>query len=480
MRTLSIPCALFPLLLSAQFAPPGALWTYEYDLGAYTVGVVGDTLIDGHSCSTVQGSTLSPCWESTAFVYQEQDEVFFRTPELMEDFALLYKWDAQVGESWDIVIPETSFNTTLTYTVMATGTTEIDGEMRRTLTVQLHDSSGDSFAYTSGTLIEGIGDLHYLFPWVMPWCDPMFPGPLRCYTDDGIGTWMAPGITECMPPPPVNTVFAPAGAKWTYTQRYAFFPDSNLFVIENVGDTLILGRNCSKLAWIEGVNGCMPFHRYVTTSGDSVLYFSELAGTFEPLYIFRQPIGSTWLMRADFNATWGNGDTLIWTVLDTGHVVVDGATLATTQVSLDVWSEGFIGTLTSGTLIERLGDLRYLFPWIFAACDGEYNMPLRCYEDAQIAWVNPVVLQCELSVGIAEGRASPGRFLLATVLPAGSVLPLRTDLRADVLQVFDATGRTVAQRRGSDPAPIVLDRPGAYCVVLELQGTRQYQRVVVH
>lgn len=479
MRPLLLCSLLFPCTLSAQFALPGSVWTYEHDLGAYTVNVVGDTSIEGHTCAELQGSTLSPCWESRAFVYQEGDEVYFKAPELMEDFALLYKWDAEVGESWDIVIPDTYFNTTLTYTVLATGTTTINGEPHRTLTVQLHDSSDDSFAYTSGTLIEGIGDLHFLFPWLMPWCDAMFPGPLRCHSDLA-GEYMAPGITECLPPPPVNTVFAPAGAKWTYTQRYAFFPDSNLFVIENVGDTAILGRNCSKLAYTEGVNGCMPFHRYVTTSGDSVLYFSELAGTFQPLYIFRQPIGSTWLMRADFNATWGDADTLIWTVLDTGHVVVDGVTLATMQVSLDAWSEGFIGTLTSGTLTERLGDMRYLFPWIFAACDGEFNMPLRCYEDAQIAWVNPEVPQCELSVGIGELFATGGSFLRTTVLGAGSTLLLKPGTRVDALLVLDATGRVITRERpteGAFPAP---PSAGTYSVVL-LQGDRRlHQRIVVH
>lgn len=192
---------LLPALLSlhvalAQFAPIGAQWTYDQpDTDGYTVTVMGDTVIDGITCSIVQGELYSVCWESRVFTYQDGDRVFFRNAAL-DDFTLLYDWGAADGESWQIVFPESFLGIVLTVTVNTTGTIVVDGQVRRFLQVEVHDDTQDLFPYSSGMMIEGIGDVLYLFPWHMPWCDAMFPGPLRCYTDDAI-SWSNPATNGC-------------------------------------------------------------------------------------------------------------------------------------------------------------------------------------------------------------------------------------------------------------------------------------------
>src|SRR4026208_2473277 len=101
---------------------------------------------------------------------------------------------------------------------------------------------------------------------------------------------------------PAQTTFAPIGATWTYTQHHAFSSDSSLFVIESVGDTVIQGVTCSILEHTQGSSGCMPFHGYVGTMGDSVIFWSVGANAFRTLYVFGVPIGSYWSMQADYNA----------------------------------------------------------------------------------------------------------------------------------------------------------------------------------
>ena len=195
-----------PLFLSAQsFAPPGATWTYTYAVdniidpfppvySAYMLTAMGDTLLGGHLCSRVEGSGLA-CHNNLGFLYQSNDSVF-QWDAVAGAFGLLYRWDAVTGESWNVPIHGAGFGAdTLTYTVLSTSTTMINSQSRRVLDVQIWDQL--SYSFSGGQLIEGIGDIGYLFPWYIGLCDGFTMGPLRCYEDADLGLYMAPGITQC-------------------------------------------------------------------------------------------------------------------------------------------------------------------------------------------------------------------------------------------------------------------------------------------
>lgn len=474
MRTFLLSAILLSSSLGAQttFAPVGATWTYDQEEETYTMTAVGDTLLDGHVCSILVGSTPSICWQSQAYTYQSGDTVFWSDDQYLPQFFELYRWNAQVGESWDVW---TNGPVTVTYTVLSTGTTMVNGHSLRTLHVEATDSQMQ-WAQSSGVLIEHIGDTLFMFPWLAAFCDAMVPWPLRCYTDSTLGTFMRPGITDCAPQA-TNTVFAPVGATWTYRQQFAFAPDSGLFVIESVGDTLIQGLNCSILEHTQGASGCMPFHRYVAASEDSVMFWS--AGSFQTLLVFGSPIGTSWAMRADYTNTWPNTDSLIWTVLDTGSAVIDGLSLRTMEVSVIATSNNSTVPLTNGHVTERLGDLTYLFPWIFAACDVEFNGPLRCYSDPDITWLNPQFPQCALSVGIAEQHTAPLLTAHPTLSALGEPIQLTSDL--GLLELFDPTGRMVLERTTSGSTTLEPDRPGTYLLRFTSRvGEVAHQRIVVY
>lgn len=193
MRTILLPLLLIPDLVNAQFAPPGAVWTYDQEGGIYTMTVVGDTVLNGHACSIIAGSTPSICWQSHAYTYQNGDTVFWSDDQYLPQFFELYRWNAQVGESWDVW---SNGPVTVTYTVLATGTTTVNGQTLRTLDVEATDAQMQ-WAQSSGVLIEHIGDTLFMFPWLAAFCDAVVPWPLRCYTDDDLGTFMRPGVTDC-------------------------------------------------------------------------------------------------------------------------------------------------------------------------------------------------------------------------------------------------------------------------------------------
>lgn len=274
-----------------------------------------------------------------------------------------------------------------------------------------------------------------------------------------------------------QTTFAPAGAQWTYTQHHAFSADSGLFVIQNVGDTVIQGVACSVLENTIGSYSCMPFHRYVGTIGDSVVFWSSSAEAFRALYVFNQPAGFSWETLADYNSDLPNVDAITWTVLDTGGVVIDGEHLSTMHVNV----EGMSATspISSGTVWERMGDMNYMFPWVFGACDGEYNGPLRCYSDNAVSWRSPQVVQCDLITGVEETAAANSNWIWPTTVAQGSLFTVDAGATAQQLLVFDATGRVVhADRSAQGMRSIALNGPGMYVVVL--RGSAQHiQRVQV-
>jgi hypothetical protein len=285
-------------------------------------------------------------------------------------------------------------------------------------------------------------------------------------------------MIDCAPEA-TNTVFAPIGATWTYTQHYAFSPDSALFVIESVGDTIIQGVTCSILEGTSGASGCMPFHRYVGTIGDTVLFWSASDSTFQPLFVLDAQVGESWTMRADYNGGWANVDSLTWTVTGTGTTTIDGMPLRTLDASVQATQNGSTVPLSDGGIIERLGPSPYLFPWIFGACDGEFNGPLRCYEDPDITWLNPLFPQCGLSVGIGEQQPAPLLTAHPTLAATGEPIHLTGD--RGLLELFDPTGRKVLERTTLGSITLQPERPGTYLLRFTSRvGEVAHQRIVVY
>lgn len=177
-----------------EFAPTGAIWYYS--LGSInpeaeyykTIESVSDTIIQGINCKKLLEEEHYNHTESKLvavhFVYSSNDSVFFFANDA---FHLLYNFNAQTGETieLDYYTDCTSDGEALKLQVQSVGTVLINGQERRTQELIAQNEMGCAFG---GKVIEGIGNLYFLFPRT----DLSHTGPLRCYEDASLGLYANP------------------------------------------------------------------------------------------------------------------------------------------------------------------------------------------------------------------------------------------------------------------------------------------------
>lgn len=273
-----------------------------------------------------------------------------------------------------------------------------------------------------------------------------------------------------------QTTFAPIGAKWTYEEHYAFIPDSDLVTIESIADTLMQGHTC-KVLEVTGAIYCTPSYRYVYASNDTVFFWEPVAGFFSVLHIMNAVPGQQW----DMWVSAPNAGLALVAGVTMGSVsttVISGVTLRTQSQSVDVPGMAYMGT---GNVIERLGDLRYLFPWGTGACDGDYITTLRCYEDPDITWLNPLLTQCDFIMGVDEPLAGASFLVTPSLALAGEPIFLSSsDASRQSFTVLDMMGRRVSDGvMVNGKATLRLMAAGSYLVVPDQIGSFAAQRIVV-
>ncbi len=181
--------------------------------------------------------------------------------------------------------------------------------------------------------------------------------------------------------------FAPIGAKWHYTENFAFTGDKGYLKIESIKDTLFHEKNC-KLLSKTGVLMCSNrIESEIVYSQDSAVYFWDKDfNIFQKLYDFKVVAGSQWsiLVKHDLAD------------VDTIKVIVDSIStieiLNKTQKVLNVsYSPSYYNydTHYSSKIVYSIGDFTYLFnfyPYWSGACDFNYSGGLRCYEDSEFGY----------------------------------------------------------------------------------------------
>ena len=202
MRAALLPFALPPLLACAQsWCPPGATWTYEYDLvladyyGVQRVEYVGDTLLGGHTAQHLEQTDVVAPSGSTNFQAYPAFPLFTRY-----DNDVVYIWDntgvydtlfwfgAAPGDRWNVAGWPDGGN--IAVTVLDTGIQVIDGVPLRRLVVEPFPG------LPIDTVYERIGGLQLhlnAFIWFVS--DAPYQG-LMCYSDQDIDL-VAPGVTDC-------------------------------------------------------------------------------------------------------------------------------------------------------------------------------------------------------------------------------------------------------------------------------------------
>ena len=189
-----------------EFAPIGAEWYYNEqfafsgDINYIKFTSEKDTLIYGENCKKITKRHKIVCNNrpNTEFIFSRNDTVFFLDTAFNE-FQILYDFNANPTDSWIIKIKDEDQEIdSITIRVDSISTIQINERNLKTLYVTYEKHDENMPEIYSSTIIEGIGDIKYMFNWY-PWsnvvCDGNYTSGLRCYQDSNIGLYST-GIAD--------------------------------------------------------------------------------------------------------------------------------------------------------------------------------------------------------------------------------------------------------------------------------------------
>ncbi|MCB9295658.1 MAG: T9SS type A sorting domain-containing protein [Lewinellaceae bacterium] len=182
---------------SQEWAPIGAVWHFQEDdwlsseYSSYvTITVVGDTLIHGKPCRIMKKSGRNCAdRELEDYTYYEEGVVYWYN-KYVDQFTVLYDFNAQAGDQWEILMEDCSAQVS----VVSTDTEVINGEVLKVLNMSFDGPLG-------GKITERLGHQPYLFPrirlsgWCHIICDGRYSNGLRCYQDAQLGLYET-GLAE--------------------------------------------------------------------------------------------------------------------------------------------------------------------------------------------------------------------------------------------------------------------------------------------
>lgn len=257
--------------------------------------------------------------------------------------------------------------------------------------------------------------------------------------------------------------WAPLGATWSYEQGFVSGPQTQWAEISIVGDTMIEGRSCQILDNPIGEYQCFPFYPYIHYDGDSLWVYDQIAQQFSLLYCMNALPGDTWTTLIT-HSSGGNMDTIVWSVLDTSTVIVDGMPLR--QIEIEAIDANMLWPYCYPhcTVIERIGNLKYMFDFMIGACDYETFHGLRCYEDDQIDWLHPDLTTCELIMDIPDQDDPEPISFRPNPVSAGEIVVIHTSaINGDRLLLIDAIGRAIGTIEvGAGQVAFSVAEPGVY------------------
>jgi hypothetical protein len=178
--------------------------------------------------------------------------------------------------------------------------------------------------------------------------------------------------------------FAPIGAEWHYTERFAFSGDVDYLTIKSIKDTTINGKpsrklDCDWLCW--NPSGI----QYIHYSNDSLYHYNSDLNKFQLIAAFNAQKGDTWdILMKDWDDS-----------IDTLRVLVDSINIVTInqkplrQLFVTYNLKGVQNYSYPSRIIEKIGDVYYLFNFPLNAnliCDANYSQGLRCYEDSELGF----------------------------------------------------------------------------------------------
>lgn len=198
--------------------------------------------------------------------------------------------------------------------------------------------------------------------------------------------------------------FAPIGSEWHYDEHFAFSPTIDYIKFMSEKDTLIYGEVCRKITKRHRL-GCndRPDVEFLFTRNDTVFFLDTVFNQFQILYDFNAESGDSWIIKVK-DAEIEN-DTVFVAVDSTSIKTINGFDLKALHVTY-VNSSGQWPEIYHSTILERTGDLTYMFNWYpyyYGACDVNWTEGLRCYEDEEFGFYSTGIADaCDFTTSISN------------------------------------------------------------------------------
>ncbi len=236
--------------------------------------------------------------------------------------------------------------------------------------------------------------------------------------------------------------FAPIGSEWHYDEHFAVSSQVDYIKFTSEKDTLIYGEVCRKITKRHRL-GCndRPDIEFLFTRNDTVFFLDTLFNQFQILYDFSAESGDSWIIKV--NDAEIENDTVFITVDSTSTKTINGFDLKALHVTY-VNSSGQWPEIYHSTILEKIGDLTYMFNWYpyyYGACDVNWTEGLRCYEDEEFGFYSTGIAEaCDFSTNINELEMQ-NSFVVYTN-PTSAFSRVEVDSQEEfILEVNDLEGR---------------------------------------
>lgn len=239
--------------------------------------------------------------------------------------------------------------------------------------------------------------------------------------------------------------FAPIGAKWYFTEGFAFSDNIGFFELSVEKDTIIKGVDCKKIVKNK-TQYCStrPMIEYMyENDANEVYFFDNEIDDFQKLWDFIPNINESWSI--EFGA-----DTLITYIVDSiSQIEINGLNMKQIHVTYQFHQNGYEYFYTKSTIIEKIGDLNYFFPWNSVVCDENYADGLRCYSDSQIGDYSTGISElCDYTyIGTSIQDYNKNISMVVYPNPTNGLLVLKTDNVSYIdlnYSILDISGRLIS------------------------------------
>ncbi len=242
--------------------------------------------------------------------------------------------------------------------------------------------------------------------------------------------------------------WAPIGAKWYYNGVKGSPHDHSYVLGESIGDTIIQGKICKVLSYLNYYNGEFSSFgkpEFIYSDSDRVYHFDKFYQSFYTLYDFSANIGDTLVIRDStfFGVLHLEGvefQEFRVVVLDKDTILVNNKPLRRLITSFVSNTDFFFNSI-----IEYLGSTTMFF-------GSETSQPLpyqwygglRCYTDENINY-KPVET-CEDTLATNVGIPNNSSTIELYPNPAQDVLYINNLSKDREVLIYDKTGKVIIQK----------------------------------